>query len=924
MIDHRPGTDSRTPHRFPVPGTRFPTAILLAFSLLIGCGDGSSVEDPVEAIANPQTVWEEEDFGRDPEIHADLGHVVMLDIEAQRGGFGRRENHIRYRVDEATPYSFCIPEDEPYIEGVEMVGEDGEVAFTVERGECQTQTVEPGRYTLVVIHDATNVPPDGAVAFAHVPRTKRFSEELDPVASQSGVLGATAVPPIDAPSCQGLPADAGQTRSISALQLADGRWLYSGSDSSGTVQIAPHTVIGGYPLDLATGGWSACRDVNGNYRMAGRRPGNTGAYMYHEQNSAFVPIIATIPLNDIYDIIDLGNFQFTMETTQNRSPLYIGTDNLLHWSISSPPQQPTTLTNALTYYPAGVTVPTLQPGEVALTHNCNYDTSKGTWVVRASVPDSGAISYGSPFTGERFTLPVFGGLGHPGDSMRLGPDTVIQTFRNTNYVGEITYVGASQSCVWFEDPTLSFKIFPSRQWIVSTNKCEYCNLTNADLSGIDLSFGSFYSSTLSGADVTDMIYRNANLDYANFSGGTTRLQNANFHNARLNSAAFRGNDLTQANMQSDDNLKPQKLDMNSATLKVSTMFPQHWRYNDMTGVVFTDSKGAAVSSASAPLDLTGAKFSHASMPGIVLTGANLASADFSYADLTGADLGAVIAPSSTPAKFNRAALIHAYMKNALLPGSFFRGAVMSPVNLGGADLAGAWFEDDGSGNFGAANLSGSFMLNTKLNGAHLTNSVLDGVSWYNVDPSSPIATGAGAFFIGASFNLADLPGLDLTGAFMQGATMTNVQLIGANLTGARFDRNGQTRSNLSTANLRGANLTNANLGYAILQNAGVDATAESEVFIEVLKDPDHFQKAIEYQYFAVNRPATNLGSSNASAITDNATCPSGVTGPCGTISSPAWIAPAGPIEPTDCMPTEFDSEGNVIAITCSSSRHPTG
>jgi len=891
-------------------------AVLLGWLAFAGCGDDSSgSEDAVPAIDNPRAWYEEAEFTRDPALRAGPQHVVILDLEAERGGAQRR-NVIPYRFDETSSYTLCIPADEPHIVSVELLATDGSTAFGVARGACEARTIDAGLYTLEVTHDARNVPPHGATAFVHVPRTKRLPEDE---------LGATAASvPMDAPSCQGLPADAGQTRSISAFQLHDGRWLYSASDSSATVQVNPHTVLSSDPLDLATGGWSACRDVNGNYRMAGRRPGNTGAYMYHTDNAALVPIIGTVPLNDVFDIVDLGDFQFTMETAQFRYPLYIGSDNLLHWSISTPPQQPTALTNALTYYPPGVAVPELQPGEVALTHNCNFDTSKGTWVMRASVPDAGAISYGSPFTGERFTLPPFGGLGHPGDSMRLGPDTVIQTFRQTNYTLEITYVGESQSCVWFQDPTLSFKIFPSRQWIVSTNKCEYCNLINADLSGIDLTFGSLYASTLTGADLTDTVYRNADLGYANFSGATTRLHNANFHNARLYGTAFRGGDLTQANMQSDDTFKPQSLDMNSATLKITTMFPQHWRYNDMTGVVFTDSHGAAVSSTSAPLDLTGARFSHATMPGIVLTAANLAGANFSAADLTAADLGSVTAPAATPARFDRAALIHAFMKNAQLPGSFFRGAVMSPANLGGADLAGAWFEDDGSGETGAANLSGSFMLNTKLNGAHMANVVLDGVSWYNIDPGSPIATGAGAFLTGASFNLSDLPGLDLTGAFLQGATMTNVQLIGANLTGARFDRNGSTRSNLSTANLRGANLTNANLAYAILQNAGVDAAAESEVFLEVLKDPDHFQKAPEYQYFAVNRPATILGASSAAAVTDFATCPSGVTGPCGAIGSAAWIAPAGPIEPTDCMPTQFDSEGNVIAITCSSSRHPTG
>ena len=67
-----------------------------------------------------------------------------------------------------------------------------------------------------------------------------------------------------------------------------------------------------------------------------------------------------------------------------------------------------------------------------------------------------------------------------------------------------------------------------------------------------------------------------------------------------------------------------------------------------------------------------------------------------------------------------------------------------------------------------------------------------------------------------------------------------------------------------------------------------------------------------------------LAHANAAAITDGATCPSGVVGPCGPITSSAWVTQDGPIEPTDCKPTEYDSEGNVIGITCESSRHPAG
>ncbi len=413
----------------------------------------------------------------------------------------------------------------------------------------------------------------------------------------------------------------------------------------------------------------------------------------------------------------------------------------------------------------------------------------------------------------------------------------------------------------------------------STRACRNCDLQGANLSGLDLRNVALQDANLAHADLT-----NANLSGADAS-------RAVFASATLIGTNLTGATLTQAYFHND-----------------GAQYPS-----------------ANLSSA----NLTNARLDNAVLTGItadsaIFTNAVLNHADFTNADLARAVFDSVSASASLPAFFNGAILTYASFKNAQLSGSFFRGAVMSPTNLGGADLSGAWMEADPDGQFGRVTLADSYMLNTKLNGAHLTDAVLDGVSWYNVNPLAPIATGAGALLNGASFNLADLPGLDLSNAYLQGTTFTNTQLIGANLTGAHMERDGSVASNLSTANLAGTNLTSANLSYANLQNAKADPQSANEIYIEVLKDPDHFQKAAEYQYFAVNRQATNLGGTNTAAVTDSATCPSGAHGPCGAITTAAWVAQNPPKEPTDCMPTGYDSEGNVIAITCSSSRHPTG
>jgi uncharacterized protein YjbI with pentapeptide repeats len=466
-------------------------------------------------------------------------------------------------------------------------------------------------------------------------------------------------------------------------------------------------------------------------------------------------------------------------------------------------------------------------------------------------------------------------------------------------------------------------------------------LAGVDLSGLNLSGGNFTGTVFNHANLTNTNFYSANLDNAQFRSydGDTKLTGTNFLAAHLHCTDFQDSALYSATFWSATNPPVINRDLSVpclvylqyAQLNWDTFPVEDWRFLHLNRAAIVGASGRTLSSTSAPLDL-----SHAHLSGttgltyVGLEGAILDGADFTDTHLTGADLQAVSARASTPAVFNRATLTYASLKNADLSGSFFRGALMNPANLGGADLSDAWLEDDGSGQFGPVILAGSYMLNTKLNGAHLTDAVLDKVSWYNVNAASPIATGADAVLTGASFNLADLPGLDLTGAKLQGAALTNTQLIGANLTNADLEPDGGgtkpcdsngIHSNLSTANLRGANLSGTKLCSANLFNAGVDATPEQTVYIEVLKDPDRYQQPPEYQFFAVNRPATVL---SGATITDGATCPNGALGSCGVITDSKWVAPQPPLEPSDCKPSAYDAQGNVIAITCTSNRHPAG
>jgi hypothetical protein len=120
-------------------------------------------------------------------------------------------------------------------------------------------------YRLQVEHDGQSVSPAGAVAFLHVPRAKR---------NASAELRTSGTAPLDATSCHGLDIDTAEARPRFAFRTADGRWVYSASGSTGTVQVDPPPKLLTAPtVNFGTGGWTTCRDVNGDYRSAMRNTG---------------------------------------------------------------------------------------------------------------------------------------------------------------------------------------------------------------------------------------------------------------------------------------------------------------------------------------------------------------------------------------------------------------------------------------------------------------------------------------------------------------------------------------------------------------------------------------------------------------------------------------------------------------------------
>jgi uncharacterized protein YjbI with pentapeptide repeats len=79
-----------------------------------------------------------------------------------------------------------------------------------------------------------------------------------------------------------------------------------------------------------------------------------------------------------------------------------------------------------------------------------------------------------------------------------------------------------------------------------SNNCVKCDLTNAKLGGLDLSYADLSSANLTGADLSNSTFYSANLSKANLTG--TNLAGANLYDANLTGAVLTRTNLGKANL----------------------------------------------------------------------------------------------------------------------------------------------------------------------------------------------------------------------------------------------------------------------------------------------------------------------------------------------------------------------------------------
>ena len=236
-------------------------------------------------------------------------------------------------------------------------------------------------------------------------------------------------------------------------------------------------------------------------------------------------------------------------------------------------------------------------------------------------------------------------------------------------------------------------------------------------------------------------------------------------------------------------------------------------------------------------DLTGANLSGAKLMNATFVGANLEDAKLEHADLTGASLAGA---SLTGANLANANLTNANLTGASVDGAIFSGAIgFSSANISGiksfkkAKLQGVTFPNEAqlvdvdfdtadlsrselvSANMERANLANATLYRTNLTGARLTDAVLKKT---NLDG----ATLSGANLQGADLTSADFNGIYFdTKANFKNSILRKASFNDADLSGLDFSGANLKEASFNKAELRGTIFTSADLNEATIEGAVV-------------------------------------------------------------------------------------------------------
>ncbi len=275
------------------------------------------------------------------------------------------------------------------------------------------------------------------------------------------------------------------------------------------------------------------------------------------------------------------------------------------------------------------------------------------------------------------------------------------------------------------------------------------DLSNADLSALDLVDANLYGTDLENADLSGTVMRGATLEGSNLSFSCFRgtdIRNANIQNSNIRDACLAGSELQGSSLMNSD--------LSSADLKDAF--------------------------------LQNTSLQSANLEGANLRGANLDSANLQNAVLRDAVLEG--------ARLRNAVLRSAHLEGALLQNTNceecnFRNALLSRAKFCNSRLNSSIFSN---ANLCNADFSNAILRNSVLQGAIIQDALLQGANFHAASLDRAILDGSDlrkanlreSNLMGASLKRAKLEQADLRDAVLTGAKVDSYRPKGINLDGA--------------------------------------------------------------------------------------------------------------------------------------------
>lgn len=747
-------------------------------------------------------------FAADPNLHATLRQTSILDVSPPDPGAveASPEPVARYHLGSGK-HTFCLDENDPYIEGMIVETAAGKVVARLSRSNrCQKALLEGGSYRMRLQRSLAAASGGAGVnAFIHanMPSVPLVDNRGVPLA---GWWAMRASPEVSLDGRPGYPRLHSDILTIGGIfGNYNGRpWIIDFSD------IATNPFAANSFLSFSDGANSyfAPKAYPANDMM------NSVTRFFLNGNSYDLPFIDDDNSDDAYGTMRVtsnGNYRFQLIIgTSSGSLLSYGGTQFDTYGIvfQTPGGGPFATINYVEtlfrFFPVGSYPTDLYPGEIHMAQSC--DLGQASSATFATDQANLALLSGNVISFNNTTRYI-----------RMGNDTAVTLYSGPNFTGTATLI-KDATCLPPSTAVGSFQIQPLTPVItVGTRSCRECLLEGVDLTGQNLSGVDFTSAVFTGANLSNTVLSGATLSHANLAGVTLHCTSLNgsdsAHPVDLSTAI-----LSNLKIVPDNSCLT---NMSFTHLTLASFPATLWKLVDLTNAVIDGAANQQLSTKANPLDLSGAHLSGVSLPGVGLDYATLTNATLINTVLNGATLREV---NASGVKLNGANLINA--------------------NLDHANLGGAFLNPDPAASAPRANLASAFLRNVNFANAQLSSATFTSANFFSTTPvnestcavsngfTQQCATASGATMNSTAFDDALLAGVDFTNTTVQGVRLGGAILIGSNFNGATISGDSKlgTDSGFTGAYLQGAALQPAaSISNTSLFNSFLDFGYQGQV-----------------------------------------------------------------------------------------------